>query len=169
MKDVEQPEPSTARRRKAAASNGDQWHEVQEQLLKAFDALAVSAQDILLLSFTASMSMVSVLPLSLSSSHRRSEGLYILAGGSVLWVRMWWLRRLRRLARRQQKGLLRESRIRKTTGWLSGGSRSAHKRLRPQKQCAPVTPALACSAHHTVPCHNAASIARLVCPQVSGR
>ncbi len=42
MSNVEQPQASTARRRRPAVSNGDQWHEVQEQLLQAFDALAVS-------------------------------------------------------------------------------------------------------------------------------
>ncbi|BDA45575.1 probable single myb histone 3 at N-terminal half [Coccomyxa sp. Obi] len=40
MSNVEQPQASTARRRRPAVSNGDQWHEVQEQLLHAFDALA---------------------------------------------------------------------------------------------------------------------------------
>lgn len=42
MSNVEQPQTSTARRRRPPISNGDQWHEVQEQLLHAFDALAVS-------------------------------------------------------------------------------------------------------------------------------
>lgn len=45
MSTVEQPQASTARRRRPAVSNGDQWHEVQEQLLQAFDALAVSILD----------------------------------------------------------------------------------------------------------------------------
>ncbi|KAK9904272.1 hypothetical protein WJX75_008209 [Coccomyxa subellipsoidea] len=40
MSNVEQPQASTARRRRPPISNGDQWHEVQEQLLHAFDALA---------------------------------------------------------------------------------------------------------------------------------
>ncbi len=41
MSNVEQPQASTARRRRPPVSNGDQWQEVQEQLLQAFDALAV--------------------------------------------------------------------------------------------------------------------------------
>ena len=45
MSNVEQPQASTARRRRPTVSNGDQWHEVQEQLLQAFDALAVRILD----------------------------------------------------------------------------------------------------------------------------